>query len=268
MNADNKVINALWIGTTLSNTELLTIHSFLQNGHEFHLWAYDTIETPVPSEVVIENANEIIPREKVFCYKHTNQFGHGKGSFAGFSDIFRYKLLYENGGWWVDMDVTCLKTFDFTEEYVFRSHHDYPVVGNIMKCPKDSVLMKKCYEEAHLTVTEENKNWDLPIQILNKNILQFKLSNYIKEISNQDSWNIVRKYLQKKVPIPLNWYAIHWINEEWRRNNISRESFKRRSLLGSLIEKYFKTQDSAKILNKQFNFKTSFIYAGFKQLFH
>lgn len=267
MSAFDKSINALWIGSELSNTELLTILSFLKNGHEFNLWTYESIATPIPAAVIINDANQIIPFKNVFKYKYTNQWGHGKGSYAGFSDIFRYKLLYEKGGWWVDMDVSCLKPFDFEEEYVFRTHHDYPVVGNIMKCPKGSPLMKKCYEQALAVVTEDNRNWDLPIQILNQNITELQLSKYIKEISNQDKWGIVVKYLHKKVTIPENWYAIHWINEEWRRNGISRESFKRKSLLGALIEKYFEKQIADKILNNRFDYKTTLIYAVFKQIF-
>jgi mannosyltransferase OCH1-like enzyme len=29
------------------------------------------------------------------------------GSYAGFADHFRYKLLLEKGGWWPDLDMPC-----------------------------------------------------------------------------------------------------------------------------------------------------------------
>ena len=224
MGEDNKIVNALWIGKKLSVTELLTIKSFLQNGHSFVLWAYDKIETTLPEGTILKDASEIIPRDKVFSYKFSNQFGHGKGSYAGFSDVFRYKLLFENGGWWTDMDVTCLKPLDFTEEYVFRTHHSLPLVGNIMKCPKNSMLMKKCFEEASAQVDENNRDWHLPIQILVDNVQLFELSNYIKDFSNADSWNLIRKLLKQKTILPKKWYVIHWVNEEWRRNNVLLES--------------------------------------------
>jgi mannosyltransferase OCH1-like enzyme len=236
--SENKIIHGLWIGKQLSQVEMLTIFSFLKNGHTFVLWAYDEIENKLPEGLIVKNASEIIPKENVFYYKNTNQFGHGKGSYAGFSDIFRYKLLYEFGGWWTDMDVTCLKSFDFEAAYVFRTHHDFPMVGNIMKCPKGCELMKRCYEEASLKMNAENTDWHLPIQILNDNIRKLNLSHYIRKISNHDSWNFVRKLLVKNITIPEEWYAIHWINEEWRRNSVDKNLFHRKSTIGKLCQQY------------------------------
>ena len=192
----NKIINGLWIGRCLSKIELLCIKSFLRHGHEFHLWVYDIIETPLPEELILEDAAQIISRSDVFNYHNKNQYGHGKGSYAGFSDIFRYKLLYEKGGWWVDMDVCCLKPFDFDAEYVFRTHHDFPMVGNIMKCPRGSRLMKMCYEEAITHVNAENTDWNKPINILNENIAGLGLEKYILNISNSDEWAVIRNYLR------------------------------------------------------------------------
>lgn len=234
----NRSVHALWIGTRLSPIELLCIHSFLEHGHEFHLWVYDKIETPLPSKVLIKDASLIIPKEDVFCYKNSNQYGHGKGSYAGFSDLFRYKLLYEHGGWWTDMDVICLKPLDFEEEYVFRTHHDFPVVGNIMKCPKGSQLMLECYQETKLSVTSENKDWNKPIEILNQNIETRQLSKYVKEISNPDSWLFVQKSLYKNIKPKAEWFVIHLLNEEWRRNNINKNAILPWSFLGKQLAFY------------------------------
>jgi len=238
MKDDNKTVNALWIGKTLSPTELLTIKSFLDNGHNFRLWSYDAIETKLPDGTDLRDANEIFPRKNVFCYKYSNQFGHGKGSYAGFSDIFRYKLLYLYGGWWTDMDVTCLKPLDFDDEYVFRTHHDLPLVGNIMKCPKDSPLMKKCFEEAVAKVDANNRDWHLPIQILADNVKNMGLEAYIRHFSNPDSWNLIRKMLSRNYHKDENWYVIHWVNEEWRRNKIDKNTFLKTSLFYKLASEH------------------------------
>jgi len=235
---NNTVVHSLWIGKTLSQLELLCIQSFLAHNHIFYLWVYETPETQLPEGIVLKDANKIIPHEKVFSYKKTNQFGHGKGSYAGFSDIFRYKLLYEYGGWWVDTDVILLKPFDFKDEYVFRVHHDFAVVGNMMKCPKGSELMKRCYEQASTEVDQDNINWNKPVQILNDNIKTLELQMYIRTISNHDKWYYIRKFLYKNMPIPPHWYAIHLINEEWRRNKIDKNVFYKNSTIGNLYERY------------------------------
>ncbi|MFW5805673.1 MAG: glycosyltransferase [Bacteroidales bacterium] len=234
----SKTVHGLWIGNQLSFVEKLTIKSFLDNGFDFHLWLYNPLITPVPDKVNIRDASDIIPRHDVFNYRFKNQFGHGKGSFAGFSDIFRYKLLYEYGGWWTDMDVTCLKAPDFDDDYVFRTHHTLPLVGNIMKVPPRSDLMKSCYEEASQKINEYNRDWHLPIQILADNVEKHKLTNYIKNFSNQDSWDVIRLLLRKNMDIPEHWYFIHWVNEEWRRNRISKLRTIKGSVFDKLLDKY------------------------------
>ncbi len=238
MLAENKIVHGLWIGSTLSNLELLTLFSFIEHGHEFWLWTYNKIETPLPSSIILKDANEIIPSSKVFRYKYSNQYGHGKGSYAGFSDIFRYALLYKYGGWWVDMDVTCLQPLDFNQPFVFRKHHYLAVVGNIMKCPRNSELMKRCYEEALICIDENNRNWNKPIEILNKNIASLNLKQYILDFTNEDKWFYIRNLLIKEVNLPNHFKALHWINEEWRRHNINKNQFLPSSTYGKLMNKY------------------------------
>jgi len=236
---DNKIIHSLWIGKTLSVIELLTLKSFIGNGHTFQLWVYEPLETVLPEEVVLCDANTIVPKEQVFSYKNTNKYGHGKGSVAGFSDIFRYKLLYEKGGWWVDMDVTCLKPFNTTAPYFFRNHHELKVVGNVMKCPPQSDLMLKCYQEAIATVDEHNTDWHKPIEILNTALAALGLEEFINHgVSNLDQWDITSRLVQKAEPIPAQWSFIHWQNEEWRSRNISKSFFNYKSTLAVLLHQY------------------------------
>lgn len=264
---DNEIVHGLWIGKVLSKLELLTIHSFVKNGHTFHLWTYNEIEQELPEGALMKDANLIIPEQFVFSYKNANQFGHGKGSFAGFSDIFRYKLLYDCGGWWTDMDVCCLKKLDFPEPYVFRNHKNLPLVGNIMKCPKGSDLMKHCYEESLDKVNEDNQDWHKPIQILCDQVLARGLGKYVKELAPVDSWNIIRKFLYKKVELNPDWYIIHWINVEWTRYALSKDHFLMNSQIAEFCERF---HVEAELLSgeeeKQTRKKLHFFRAALKQM--
>ena len=47
------------------------------------------------------DANDILDKKYIFR--------RWTGNLATFADIFRYKLLYERGGWWVDLDLVCLR---------------------------------------------------------------------------------------------------------------------------------------------------------------
>ncbi|HXH19581.1 MAG TPA: glycosyltransferase [Chitinophagales bacterium] len=236
---ESHAINSLWIGKELSAIELLTIHSFLARGHQFILWLYDEVETELPPGVKTADASTIIPASKVFSYVYSDQYGHGKGSYAGFSDIFRYKLLYEHGGWWVDMDICCLKQFNFVKPYFFRSHHELKVVGNVMRCPPGSTLMRDCYEEAIATIDRNNTNWHKPIDILNKHIAAHHLESYIvSDVSNDDRWEETSEFIWTYREIPAHWYFIHWQNEEWRHRAISKNGFYHLSTLADLMVQY------------------------------
>ncbi len=234
----NKIVNALWIGDTLSPLELLTIKSFLSKGHDFHLWLYQPLKTALPEGVVCKDAATIIPEENIFSYKYKNQFGHGKGSFGGFSDLFRYMLLYEHGGWWTDMDVTCLRPLNFDSPYVFRTHQDLPLVGNIMKCPPKSELMKVCFERALKEVTEENTDWHKPIKILADEVKRLNLEKYIFSFTNDDCWYGIKELYIRQVNIPESWHAIHWVNEEWKKNKVNKFRYSRSSAYGKLLDQY------------------------------
>lgn len=236
MNNSN-TIHTLWIGQYLSAMELLTLYSFRENGHSVQVWTYSP-SLNIPDGVTQRDANEIIPEADVFHYQHANKYGHGKGSYAGFSDIFRYKLLYEHGGIWADMDITCLQPLDLKTPYFFRHHHTMGLVGNLMKCPKHSPLMKWCYEEAAGQVKSDNMEWLLPIEILKQGVRNHQLEAYIGDISNPDNFPLVKEYYLHDKPLPSKWFIFHWMNEEFRRLQLDKDMAIKNSVYEQLLNKY------------------------------
>jgi glycosyltransferase involved in cell wall biosynthesis len=232
-------VHGMWIGSSLSRMELLTLRSFVQQGHRFHLWAYDQITTPIPDGVVLEDATEILPRKAIFKRRAVDErSGVGAGSYgAPFSDLFRYKLLHDKGGYWADMDVTCLKPFPSDTPYLFRSHR-IGVVGNIMKCPRGSRLMRETYEQT-LRSANEDSAWLLPNQILAENVKRLGLSRYIRtNFCNPDSWpDVVQPFIENDYAPPGEWYAIHWLNEVWRTLSQNGGLFKGRPMLKYKVDK-------------------------------
>lgn len=235
---NNHRVHGLWIGDKLSALEFLCIQSFVAQGHEFHFWSYDPPAQPLPAGVILRDASHILPATRIFRYRYGNAFGHGRGSLAGFSDIFRYKLLYEEGGWWTDMDICCLRPLDFATPYVFRTHDVLPVVGNLMKCPQGSPLMRDCYEQAIKAIGPDNTDWLLPIRILNQQIERYGLSEHIRAFTNADRWEIVAHYATQAAALPKEWYAIHWMNEEWRSRGLDKNTVVAGATLDKLLIRY------------------------------
>jgi hypothetical protein len=137
------LFRALWIGTALSSLERLCIQSFLAHGHAFELFVYHPVAN-VPTPCRQLDAREILPESYVFA----NQEREGKGSYAAFSDLFRYKLLFDRGGWWVDTDVVCLSSV-VPEPVIALARQDAGQVnGAILRFPAGYPAMQFAYETA------------------------------------------------------------------------------------------------------------------------
>ncbi len=235
---ENNIINSLWIGNHLSNLEILTLHSFTSKGHEFHLWTYEKIDN-LPAGIVIMDASTIISRDKIFNYKENSIQGIGKGSYAGFSDIFRFRLLFLEGGWWVDMDLTCLRYFEIECDYFFPAGLELKLTTNILKCPKNSPLMQACYERGVKEISETSKDYTLPVKILNEEVVKQGLMQHIrKDFVNYDSYVILNTYLKFNIPPPENLYAIHWCNVIWATYHINKNIFYQGSVYANLLTQY------------------------------
>jgi Alpha 1,4-glycosyltransferase conserved region/Glycosyltransferase sugar-binding region containing DXD motif len=121
------VIQMFWHGAPLSLVERLSLASFLYHGHGVHLYAYDDI-AGVPAGVVLRDAEEIVPRSAMFRHGRT-------GSLAPFADWFRYRLLFGRGGIWCDMDMVCLKPFDFDRPRLFGWQDDRLINNAVLGLP-------------------------------------------------------------------------------------------------------------------------------------
>lgn len=215
---DNLTIHGLWLGDRLTPMELLTIRSFQAQGHRFTLWRYAPLATPLPEGTVVRDAAEIIPREDVFCYR----WGASRGSYAGFSDLFRYRLLELCGGWWTDMDVVCLRPFEFSDPFVFRAHSALLVTGNIIKAPRGAALMEACYLEARQTVTSHNRDWSLPMRILARHVRRLELTRHIQPPEVFAGDETVRWLVEPRSRPPASAYAVHWCQEWTRRRRFDK----------------------------------------------
>ncbi|HEX8184446.1 MAG TPA: glycosyltransferase [Blastocatellia bacterium] len=220
----NEIIQGLWIGTALSVMERLSVSSFLKNGHEYHLYVYDDLKH-VPEKTVIKDANEILPASMIFEYKHSK-------SYAGFANFFRYKLLLERGGWWVDTDVVCLKPFDFQDEYVFASEKidDNQFVNNgIIKAPAASEIMSYC-EQVCAAKDNDNLAWgETGPRLLTQAVRRFSLGSYVTghQVFCPFGYLEWQKALDAAngFAFDQSTYAVHLWNEMWRRDDKDKDAF-------------------------------------------
>ena len=103
-----ELINGFWIGPGLTRLEQLSIKSFLHLGHPFRLYCYEKLDN-VPEGAEIADARRFLSYDNAKKYSSPGMA----------SDVFRYKLMWEEGGWWVDLDTVALKPFVFRQPVVF-----------------------------------------------------------------------------------------------------------------------------------------------------
>lgn len=156
---ENNVIQGLWIGPRLTRFEYNSIKSYIKQGYEYHLYTYDKVEN-VPEGVIIKDGNEILDKKNIFYYEE---------SIAPFSDLFRYKLLYDKGGIWTDCDIICIRKLpnDKKHEYIFVAERTIlkgafsscikkppytcklkKVLNSFIKTPKHAEIMLIMYEKS------------------------------------------------------------------------------------------------------------------------
>jgi len=243
------IIQSLWIGDDFSKMEQLCTKSFIDNGHEYHLYIYGDVKN-IPEGIIVKDGNEIIPEDQIFRYKN--------GSLSAFSNLFRFALLYKKGGYWVDTDLICTRYFVFKEPFVFTSE---PVFGSerinagLIKMPKNSEEAKDAFliqiENKKKIVTGQ-MTWGGGPTCVKYLVNKYKLQKYVlpwQGICTCDAYffmtlldpNIKKNQwffssktkTKRQMPsyiidnvkdIPNNTVGIHLWNEMWRQKNIDKNS--------------------------------------------
>ena len=210
----NRIIQGLWIGAELSVMEQLSVASFLRNGHEYHLYVYDEMKN-VPAGAAIKDASEILPASRIFQYKHF-------ATYAGFANFFRYKLLLERGGWWVDTDTICLKPLDFPEAHVFATEkvgETEVVTSGIIKAPAGSQVMAYAWGVCQSKEPEQLVWGETGPRLIGEAVKKFSMEQHKKPSHcfcplSYSEW---RRLLEPEgVALDEHTYAIHLWNEMWR----------------------------------------------------
>ena len=219
------VIQTLWVGNTLSVMERLSLSSFVNNGHETHLYTYENIDN-VPAGVLVKDGREILPEDMIFEYRDHK-------SFSGFSNYFRYKLLTDKGGYWIDTDIVCLKPFNFSEPFIFCSEEVLPLnqgnmhVGScLIKAPKGNILTKSAFEKCMSKKAEELVWGEIGPKLVKEMVEKYNMQSFVKPPEwfcpiPGIAWDA---YIDSSASINFgeNTHAVHLWNEMWRRAGVDK----------------------------------------------
>lgn len=218
------VIQGMWVGADLSAMEQLSIRSFLANGHDFHLYTYGSVGG-IPVGTTVCDASEVLPSSAIFRYKEN-------GSYAGFSNFFRYELLLKRGGWWVDLDTVCLRPFRFDADYVIGTEPvpggaPHPISG-VMKAPAGCDLMKFLTQVCREKDTADIRWGQTGPRLVAKGVLAHSLESFIQpsDVFCPLGYREWEKLLEPNPDISFSAdvFAVHLWNEMWRRSDKNKDS--------------------------------------------
>ena len=237
---------------SLSVMERLCILSFLKNGHEFHLYTYGDV-AGIPQGTTVRDGREILGEDRIFTYKNN-------GSYAGFSNLFRYKLLLEKGGYWVDMDIICLRPFDLGQEHVFSGAKKWRLTSPfrpalfiqncVIKAPPGSKIMKYCYEVADSKNPADLVWGETGPNLLDSAVHKLGMVDYVSAHGafttiDWPQWNRLISssplvsYWERLKIARLHPYAIHLYNEMWRQGKADKNGSFPKNCIYELMKKRY-----------------------------
>ena len=216
-------------GGTATSTLKASLTSVIVAGHQVKLWSY----TPealigIPSlGIEIRDASEIIPRP---LFEELS----AKCEIRYFSDIFRYAVLYESGGLWLDCDVILLRPFAYSGDFFLNfewSVSKNSICGNALFAKARSGHMRRLYEDAMTTAFSNNFSWgDVGPELLSRYVASAhgrELQNWLASpmFFNSINWNELASFDQpvKELGVYLNdrrLYGIHLWNKLTNQSKI------------------------------------------------
>ncbi len=212
-------IQSLWIGPRLTAMERASLASFVRHGHDVHLYTYGDVDG-VPPGVVVRDGSEILAPERIFRYREHD-------TVSGFSNFFRYKLLSERGGWWVDTDVICLRPFTFEDEHVFASELSKGaavVTSCVIKAPPGSEAMRFAWEFCNARDPASLRWGETGPALAQQVVERFGLQAAVQPpqvFCPIPFWEWRRVLEDIELP---DAHAVHLWNELWRRNGVDKDA--------------------------------------------
>ncbi len=259
---NNHIYQSLWIGNELSNMEKLSIKSFIDSGHVYHLYTYGEVKG-IPDGTIVKDGNDILNEDEIFTYKN--------GSYSAFSNLFRFALLFKKGGYWVDTDFVCLKPMYFDQKYAIASepnenYNEQLVTSCLLKLPKGSPEAKegmRIQREHKTKILSGQITWSSGPKSVQEIVDKFNLHNFVidwKQICScfcHHSKSLIEPEYQVGEVSDLgtvykleNMMGIHLWHECWRRNGMSKDAeYSENSIYGALCKRFIET-DIRKLVDK------------------
>ena len=203
----------LWIGPSLGPVERACMRSVLFQGHPLSLYCYAAPDG-VPDGVELRDAAELIPESEVIRHK--------SGSFALFSNRFRYALQRAGRGIWLDCDAYLLAPLRSASGHLFGEYEPGRINTGVLRLPPDSPMLDPLLD---LFDEAEVPPW-LPLRA--RAAALWRLARTGRTNLSAMPWGVVgplaftaiaRRYRLDRLALPPDaLYPVAWQKADWIRD--------------------------------------------------
>lgn len=135
-------VNSFWTGRPLGELERLCVLSMLKQGHKVRIFSYGDLG-PLPDGVERADAEAIVPAAALLRHRKS-------GSPSLGSNVFRYRLMQQGLGLWLDLDMLLFRPIRMSAGPVFGWQDSSTINTAVLYLPPDSPTLA-----ALLTFTDE-----------------------------------------------------------------------------------------------------------------
>ncbi len=156
----NNYVHILWCQGDLDIPCLLTIKSVLNFKHDLIIWTYDYNSLLKYPEYFgyIRDARDILDLDSL---PEVENPYIDRNYYTIVSDFFRYKVIYNYGGWWLDSDVVLLARLNYEYEFGYRRIKTWPYPSVFYCEESNKPYILHCY---NTMVVKWNKSMALMLE--------------------------------------------------------------------------------------------------------
>ena len=174
----------------------------------------------VPKGVRLLDANDILDSSRLF--ENFQQ----KGTYAAFSNIFRYSLLHKQETTWVDTDLMLIGNELPDTEYLFAYESRGIINGALLRAPSDSPFLKSLIQSSDEIDPERIKWGDLGPNLISRTVRSHGLLSHalresqIYPITPNELWKLFDPECFLEIQERLRGaITLHMWNEFFRRSD-------------------------------------------------
>lgn len=166
------LVHQFWFKGELDIVGKLSAESIAIRDYELMIWGYNIEQFNPNYAGHMYDAEDILPRNEIPKCAECPHFGRQYEIIV--SELFRYKVLYELGGWWLDNDIIVTGHLTPPNPLAVRSIYGTAYPNAMYVNSSEQQIMVDCYANLNLTkwnktineqiIAHRIKNWQIPTE--------------------------------------------------------------------------------------------------------